>query len=108
MAGPLRIRPKKSKKRVNVPPLNLDFFEQQWLWFEGWKVEKDWRAWGVIQNIVCNISKEIHRVHDWKQYVDRVSIHLRSLVAAVIVKCFGKKINILDSDLNVKFKLELF
>lgn len=46
--------------------------------------------WETMCEILFHAWQQTHRVHEWDRYLDDVPNTYKGLVAAVIVKCFGK------------------
>lgn len=77
--------------RYFLQPLNAKFIYKQLklLWFD--RDELAVPEWWAVRDIFFNLAVKAPPVDQWGRLLRMVPPSVRSLAAAVLVKCFGKK-----------------
>lgn len=91
MADTIRVCPKEGYQRIDIRPLNAEFFKKFVLDHPvSDPTSSNYPIWKIICDTLVNIRKHSYRVHEWDAFLEEVPLNYRNLIAAVIVKCFGK------------------
>lgn len=73
---------------VGVGPLNGGYFVSELASRIGWNSYQ--QTWETICDIIFSIGKQLRPIQEWELYLHEVPEIVRSLLAAIIVKFFGK------------------